>query len=346
MHIAINTLPSTELPFPHHVVRYLAQVLERIQKEKPSLRFSCLHVQGETSPFPGLPSMESAPPESGLRARLSKSDSVDGLLKKHAVDLVLSPIQTGLARTSLPQVLLALDLAPWEGADGPSGDIKATKRLCAAAGYIITPTEHVRRRCLELFEAPLEKIVVAPPGVADGLSNPTISVVEKPYVVLFYDPLTAPLLNKLREALNKRREDFPFTQVVVGPALPEEPAQWGPGVVRMEQCPANHLAGLYHESAFFLYAAPHDGCGLRVLEALATGVPVLAAGSRGLAEVAGDAPIYFNGESLDSFFQSLKRILSENEQSRGKRINTGKQIASRYHWEKTMWKVLATFKAG
>ncbi len=346
MHIVINTLPGAATPFPHHVVRYFAQVLERIQKEKPSVRFSCLHASGESSPFPGLPAIESAPPETGFRVRLSRSDSLDGLLKKHETDLVLSPLQTALPRVALPQVLLALDLALWEGASAPKADIKGTKRACAAAKYIIAPTEHVRRRCLELFEAPMEKIVVAPPGVADGFENPTTSVVEKPYIVIFYDPLTAPLLVNLRAALEKQREKFPFTQVIVGPTLAEEPAQWGPGVVRIEQCPANHLAGLYRESAFFLYAAPHDGCGLRVLEALATGVPVLAAGSRGLSEVAGDAPIYFNGESLDSFFQSLKRILSENAQSRGKRISTGKQIASRYRWDKTMWKVLATFKMG
>ena len=192
----------------------------------------------------------------------------------------------------------------------------------------------------------MEKIVVAPPGVAAGLDSPTHSVVEKPYFVFFYDPLSAPLMATIRKALEKRHEEFPFTQVIVGPTLPDEPRQWGPGVVRIEQCPANHLAGLYQEAAFFLYPAPHDDCGLRVLEALAAGVPVVAAGTRGLTEVAGNAPIYFNGESLDAFFQSLKRVLAEDGQSRGKRIETGKQTAGRYNWEKTMWKVLATFKAG
>ena len=346
MHIAINTLPGTELPFPHHVVRYLSQVVERIQKEKPSTHFSCLHVQGEPRPFPGLPSIESAPPATGLRARFSRTDSVDGLLKQHKVDLVLSPLQTALSRISLPQVLLALDLASWEERGPAQHHVKEAKRACAAATYIIATTDQIRRQCLELFEAPMEKIVVAPPGVATGLTTPTKSVVEKPYIAIFFDPLTAPLLKTLRAALEKRKEEFPFTQVIVGPTLPEEPDQWGPGVVRIEQCPANHLAGLYQESAFFLYAAPHDGSGLRVLEALAAGVPVLAAGSRGVAEVAGNAPIYFNAESLDAFFQSLKRILSEDEQSRGKRIQTGKQTASRYSWDKTMWKVLATFKPG
>lgn len=344
MHIAINTLPAANVPFPHHVTRYLDLVLGEIRREKPSLRFTSFHLAGTPNPLPSLPGVESAPVESGLRARFSGGDSLDGLLKKHGVDLVLSPLQTALSRTSLPQVLLALDLAPWEDGNAPSPGIKETKRACAAARHIITPTEHLRRRCLELFEAPMERIVVAPPGVAPGLKESAQSVVEKPYVVLFYDPLTAPLLATIRDALKNRRDEFPFTQVIVGPTLEEEPDQWGPGVVRIEQCPANHLAGLYRESAFFLYAAPHDGSGLRVLEALATGVPVLAAGSRGVAEVAGDAPIYFNGESLDAFFQSLKRILREDGQSRGKRVNTGKQIAGRYSWEKTMWKVLATFK--
>ena len=344
MHIAVNTLPAAGIPFPHHVVRYLSQVLERIQREKPSLRFSCLHLRETPNPFPTLSGIESAAVESGLRARLSGSDSLDGLLKKQRVDLVISPLQTALPRTQLPQVLLALDLALWEDRQQSAPAPKDVKRTCAAAKNIIVPTEHLRRQCLERFEAPMERIVVAPPGVTPGLGEASQSMVEKPYVVLFYDPLTAPLLATIRAALEKRKDEFRFTQVIVGPELPEEPAQWGPGVVRIEQCPANHLAGLYQEAAFFLYPAPHDGSGLRVLEALATGVPVLAAGARGVSEVAGDAPIYFNGESLDAFFQSLKRVLSEDGQSRGKRIHTGKQIASRYDWEKTMWKVLATLK--
>ena len=346
MHIALNTLPGTAVPFPHHVVRYLDQVIDRIQKEKPSVTFSCVHLSDEDSPFPRLPSIEAAPPKSGLRARFSRSDSIDGLLLKHKAALILSPLQTAVARTSLPQVLLALDLAPWESKDGPKASARDAKIACANARHLIVPTDQLRRRCLELFEAPMEKIVVAPPGVAAGLDSPTHSVVEKPYFVFFYDPLSAPLMATIRKALEKRHEEFPFTQVIVGPTLPDEPRQWGPGVVRIEQCPANHLAGLYQEAAFFLYPAPHDDCGLRVLEALAAGVPVVAAGTRGLTEVAGNAPIYFNGESLDAFFQSLKRVLAEDGQSRGKRIETGKQTAGRYNWEKTMWKVLATFKAG
>ena len=62
--------------------------------------------------------------------------------------------------------------------------------------------------------------------------------------------------------------------------------------------------------------------------------------------MAGDAPIYFNGESLDAFFQSLKRILSEEKHLRAKRIHTGTQIAARFAWDKSMWKVLSTLKAG
>jgi glycosyltransferase involved in cell wall biosynthesis len=346
MHIAINALPGAFAPFPVHITRYLSQVVAQIQKEKPSVRFSCIATEGDVSPFPAMPVIESPRPESGIRLRLSRANPVDGLLKTNQIDLVLSPLQCAFAKCAVPQVLLALDLDPWESGAISSGGSRDAKAACAAARHIIAPTEHIRRRCLELFEAPMERIVVAPPGVASGLYNPANSVIEKPYFALFYDPLTAPLLNTIRAALAKRPDEFPFTQVIVGPSLPEEPDNWGPGVVRIEQCPDSHLAGLYQQSSFFLYAGPHDGSGLRVLEALATGVPVLAAGSRGVAEVAGDAPIYFNAESLDAFFQSLKRILSEGGQARGKRITTGTQIASRYNWEKTMWKVLSTFKAG
>lgn len=347
MHIGINTLPSDSAPFPHHVLRYLTQVIMPIQREKPSIRFSCLHPAGEPPGLPLLPGIAVEPAAGGIRSFLGRGGiQIDALLQQHKIDSVLSPIQTPLLRHAAPQVLLALDLSPWEGGRAGAGNVKNIKRACAQAQHIIAATEHVRRRCLELFEAPLEKIVVAPPGVSAALSEPQGSVVEKPYMVFLYDPLSAPLLSTIRQALEKRQKEFPQTQVVVGPTLPDEPGHWGPRVVRIEQCPDGHLAGLYRQADFFLYPAPGDGSGLRVLEAMAAGVPVLAAGSRGVMEVAGDAPIYFNAESLDAFFQSLKRILSEDGQVRAKRIHTGQQIAARYRWDKTLWKVLSAFKAG
>jgi len=346
MHIGINTLPVEGIPFPHQQFRYLSQVVATIQKEKASIRFSCIH---DADDAPGLPLLPAIPVEqraSGLQSLWRRGGvNLDSVAQQHKIDVLFSALQTPSAGQAIPQVLLALDLSPWDRGATGSGP-KHIKKACAQARHIIAPTEHVRRRCLELFEAPMERIVVAPPGVSTALSEPAEPIVEKPYIVFFYDPLTAPLLDKIRQALDKRKDEFPQTHVVVGPALPDEPEQWGPRVVRIEQCPDAHLGGLYREAAFFLYPGPEDGCGLRVLEALAAGAPVLAAGSRGVMEVAGDAPIYFNGESMDAFFQSLKRILAEDGQVRAKRIHTGEQIAMRYRWDKTMWKVLSTVKAG
>ncbi|MBX3180049.1 MAG: hypothetical protein KF886_22085 [Candidatus Hydrogenedentes bacterium] len=343
MHIGINTLPLDPHPFPHHAHRYLARVLACIRKEKQAIQFSCLHEEGRA---PGLPELPAIPLEckpGGLWRR--GGANLDAAIAEHKIDLLLSAIQTPYTGQAVPQVLLALDLFPWDRNPAAPG-IKTIKKACAQARHIIAPSEHVRRRCLEVFEASMEKIVVATPGVSTALSEPATPFVEKPYIVFLYDPLTAPLLDKIRAALDARIKEFPQTHVVVGPALPEEPAQWGPRVVRIEQCPDNHLGGLYREADFVLYAGPDDGSGLRVLEGLAAGAPVLAAGSRGVMENAGDAPIYFNGESLDAYFQSMKRILAEGGHARNKRIHTGQQIAARFRWDKTMWKVLSTFKAG
>lgn len=347
MHIGINTVPAEGIPFPHHVIRYLSQIITPIRGEKNDLTFSCLHDAEYPAEMPGMPGIPVERPAGGLQALLRRSgSSLESAIQQNGIDLVLSSIQAPCLKAAMPQILVALDLYPWERGGANAPGFKNTKRACATARHIIAPTEHVRRRCLELFEAPMEKIIVAPPGVSPNLSKPTISVVEKPYIVMFFDPLTAPLLHTVREAMEKRKDEFPQTQVIVGPTLPDEPDNWGPRVVRVEQCPDSHLAGLYREADFFLYPAPDDGSGLRVLEAMAAGVPVLAAGSRGVMEVAGDAPIYFNGESLDAFFQSLKRILSEEKHLRSKRIHTGTQIAARFSWDKSMWKVLTTLKSG
>ena len=124
-------------------------------------------------------------------------------------ELVFSPLHAAPPNLPVPQVLYALDLAPWETEPGKPGPgrgphVKTIKRACANARAIVVSSEYLRKRCLELFEAPLNKVVPALPGVDSLFVAPQPAFIKPPYLFSINDPLTAAHIGAIRATLAKR----------------------------------------------------------------------------------------------------------------------------------------------
>lgn len=347
MLIAINAVQPEGLIPPEHQYRYIHRVLSELRTIQADARFVIIADEDSENPFGGWDRV--APGRGGgMGLFRSGGDPVGAAAAKAGADVLLSPLHAP-ASPSIPQVLYALDLAPWEtgidaSATRPEPPSRNLRRICAEAQAILVSSEYLRRRCLELLDIPLNKVQVAPAGVDASFEEPNDTFVELPYIVLHMDPLVAPLLPRLREALKQLEDEVPHTVVVFGMGLPEEPEDWGPRVVRIERLPNNQLAGLHQNASAFLYAGLHDGCGLRVLEAMRAGVPVVAAKSGALVDLAKDIPIYFNPANTGSMLQSIRRALALETRERNGRIRLGRSQVSRLDWEQTAWKFLSAFK--
>ncbi len=92
--------------------------------------------------------------------------------------------------------------------------------------------------------------------------------------------------------------------------------------------------GLYALASVFAFPSLHEGFGLPPLEAMARGVPVVTSARGALAEVAGDAALIVDPESVDAIAAAIGRLLAD-EGERERLRAAGRARAARFTWERT-----------
>jgi glycosyltransferase involved in cell wall biosynthesis len=94
------------------------------------------------------------------------------------------------------------------------------------------------------------------------------------------------------------------------------------------------LEELYRAADAFVFPSLVEGFGLPVLEALARGVPVATSRRTSLAEVAGEAALFFDAEDDASIAAAIDRLLTEPELA-ARLAAAGPEQAARFTWEAT-----------
>ena len=336
MRLGVNTLPGIHAQLRAHEAEFLSHVLGTAREIESSLEVTVFAESGTEQHFPGLRTVRIK----AKRRFLPGAGPLDAALGAHPVDVLLSPLALAPPRAAVPQVLLALDTALYE-ADAPAKHaaqrLKAVKRACAGARRLVVTSEYLKRRCLDLFEAPLDKVAVAPPGVNEIFAVPQRSIVEAPYIVLVQTPLSAAALPALRKTLQPLQGQGP-TLVVLG-AWEEDAAQW-PDLIQFEQCSDAHRAALYQHAECCLYPAEHDGCAVRLLEMMRAGGLIACANTGACKEFGGDIPMHFNPQNARSLQHALERIGALPGGKREERSRLAQSRAARHRWDKCAWKLL------
>lgn len=101
------------------------------------------------------------------------------------------------------------------------------------------------------------------------------------------------------------------------------------------------LAAWYARAQIFAFPSLDEGFGMPVLEAMAAGVAVVTANRSALPEVAGEAAIQVEPESVEALGQAL-RDLTRNEELRRELVQRGTARALLFTWEKAVretWEV-------
>ncbi|WP_230539139.1 glycosyltransferase family 4 protein [Janthinobacterium sp. FW305-129] len=98
------------------------------------------------------------------------------------------------------------------------------------------------------------------------------------------------------------------------------------------------LPGLYRGAMGLVFPSLYEGFGLPVIEAMSCGTPVLTANTTSLPEVAGDAALLVNPDSIEEIGKGIEALC--NDQTLRKELSAkGLLQAARFSWPATVEKV-------
>jgi glycosyltransferase involved in cell wall biosynthesis len=107
--------------------------------------------------------------------------------------------------------------------------------------------------------------------------------------------------------------------------------------------PEEDLPYLYNLSDLFVFPSLYEGFGLPLLEAMACGVPVIAANTSCLPEIGGDAAIYFSAKNSLELSDVLEKVIKDKD-LRHKIITNGFRRIHQFSWRKMAEKTLQVYE--
>ena len=103
------------------------------------------------------------------------------------------------------------------------------------------------------------------------------------------------------------------------------------------------LDALYRSAAAFAYPSLYEGFGLPVLEAMARGVPTMAAMSSSLPEVTGDAALLVDPGDEEAIATGLERLLTDRVLAADLR-DRGLERSATFSWAATARATLDAYR--
>ena len=263
---------------------------------------------------------------------------------------VLSPAASGplLARR---HVLVLFDAAALRHPEAYAREYVAWQRavlprLAARAVHVVTVSEFSRDELCALLPLEPARTTVVPGGVderftpaADAGSARAALGLQRPYVLTVGSATARKNLAALGPAARALAERG-VELVAAGGSRPQFRDATADGVRRLGRVDDALLPGLYAGAAAFVLPSVHEGFGLTALEAMASGVPVVAARRGALPETCGDAALLVDpddpGEVADAVLAAL------DDEALAAR---GRARAAAFTWDRTAREVDAVVSA-
>ncbi len=223
-------------------------------------------------------------------------------------------------------------------------------RSARTADVVVAVTEALREDAIRLFDLDPDRIVAVPmgpsPWVLELLDSsdavePYRTADGAPYVLCISRLYALKNHARLIEAF-ARLDGLPHKLVIVGGdadvtrAELEEVARRNrieDRVLFLGRVPQADVPGLYKGATAVAYASLYETFGHPVLEAFATGTPVITSTTGGTGEVAGGAARLVDPTKVEDMARGLHEVLA-NEALREQMIEAGRKRVRDFSWEK------------
>jgi glycosyltransferase involved in cell wall biosynthesis len=181
---------------------------------------------------------------------------------------------------------------------------------------IVVNSEFTAGEVVELLGIPAEQICVAYPGLGPsfGTDGPRRDL-GAPYVLTVATLEPRKNLETLLAAMPLVRQRHPELRLAVAGAPGwQAPSLEAEGVLPLGYVEDEELAALYRGAEMFVYPSRFEGFGMPILEAMASGTPVVASAHPSMREASGEVAVRADPESSADFAAAIDRALAEREE--------------------------------
>ncbi|TYF89119.1 glycosyltransferase family 4 protein [Klebsiella grimontii] len=221
------------------------------------------------------------------------------------------------------------------------------KRGCKKASYIFTVSDFSKQRIIEWSGVEHEKVITVGNGVSKrfSASGETMSTYDFQYFLCVGNRKLHKNEIRVIEAFSSATISKDIKLVLTGNADDAilgkiKELNLSDRVIFSGYISDADLPKLYRGAFGLIFASLYEGFGLPVIEAMASGVPVITSKTTSLGEVAGDAAILVDPENVIEIREAIE-LLHNNSVLRDEMIYAGFIQAKKYNWENVAERIKA-----
>jgi alpha-1,3-rhamnosyl/mannosyltransferase len=236
------------------------------------------------------------------------------------------------------------------------------RRAAGWAAQVITVSEYSKQEIVKWFGIPEGKITVTPLGVDDDWYNDVdaeeLARVKTLHALpdrFFFFVGTLQPRKNIRRIIDAHKSlpqsircDVPL--IIAGrhgwkcDAEVAELQNCSDGTMRwIQYVPSQDLLPIFKQATALVWPSLNEGFGLPVLEAFAAGLPVVTSNTTSLPEVAGDAALTVNPESIGEIAEAMQTVAS-NESLQNDLRTRGLARAKQFTWDRTARQTIEVYR--
>jgi glycosyltransferase involved in cell wall biosynthesis len=238
------------------------------------------------------------------------------------------PPQRGGVRSTMVHDLVPLRFPEWVARRTRTMHGAKYRHAARTCDVVVVNSRYTGRDVVERLGVDESRVVVAHPGVDERFAlDGERAELERPYLLTVATLEPRKNLSTLVDAY-RLLGDGHLLAVVGGEGWGEQPELDVPGVVRLGYVDDDELARLYRGAEAVVYPSRFEGFGIPIVEAMASGAPVVASSHPSMDEAAGDAAVRADPESPEALAAGIERALRDRAELSAR----GREHAGRFSW--------------